>query len=65
MEQLSLQAIRANLRMSQAEFAKAIKMPLSTYQRREAEPYNLTLEEAKRIADYSGISLTDIKIDKD
>ena len=65
MEKWKLKAIRANLQMSQAEFAKAIGMPITTYQRREAEPYNLTLEEAKKISELSGIDINDIDITKD
>ncbi len=63
MEKWSLKAIRTNMEMSQAEFAKAIGMPVTTYQRREAEPKLLTLYEAKKIAEFSGVDLKDIKVE--
>lgn len=57
----SLKAIRNNLNMTQKEMAEALGMPYQTYVSKEQGRSELTLEEARRISNLSGVSVDFIK----
>lgn len=46
----NLRVLRAELQLTQKEFAKLINMPLSTYRKKEKGETNFTIEEAYVIA---------------
>ncbi len=47
---ISLRILRAELNLSQKEFAKLIGMPFSTYQKKETGTSPITLNEAYKIS---------------
>ena len=52
MQKLSIKAIRANLDMTQEEFAKAIGMPISTYRLKEQGKSDWTYKEVIAISKF-------------
>lgn len=63
MQKLSIKAIRANLDMTQEEFAKAIGMPISTYRLKEQGKSDWTYKEVIAISEFAKIPLSKISVD--
>lgn len=57
MKDWSLKAIRNDIGLTQKEMAETLDMPYQTYVSKEQGRSPLTLEEAKKIAELSGISV--------
>lgn len=55
-----LKILRAELDLTQEEFAKMINMPISTYRKKEKGESKFTLEEAYMIAKFTNKSLEEI-----
>lgn len=56
----NLRVLRAELQLTQKEFAKLINMPLSTYRKKEKGETNFTIEEAYVIANIASKSVDEI-----
>lgn len=57
---ISLRTLRSELDVNQAQFAKLINMPLSTYRKKETGESPFTLEEAYRISKIAKKSIDEI-----
>lgn len=57
---ISLRMLRSELDVNQAQFAKMINMPFSTYRKKESGESPFTLEEAYRIAKITKKSIDEI-----
>lgn len=58
----NLKSIRADLNLTQEEMAKKLKMPISTYQRKELGKTPLLAIELLNISKISGVEMKDIEI---
>lgn len=57
---ISLKVLRAQLNVTQEEFAKLINMPTSTYRKKENGESSFSIEEAYRIAKIANKTIDEI-----
>lgn len=56
----NLRVIRASKEMTQAQFAKAVGISLTSYRLKEEGKVKFSLVEAKKIADFLNVSIEEI-----
>lgn len=55
-----VKSLRVYNEMNQIEFAEAVEIPVSCYRNKETGKVGFTLDEAKRIADFLGLTIDEL-----